>query len=54
MMNMMNWGGNWDWSTMMGGVGSDFRLFGLLNFLLIEVILVLLAVWLWQQVTKKR
>lgn len=44
---MMGYGyGGWD---MMGGAG----IFGLLTWLVILVDLVLVGIWLWQQVSKK-
>jgi hypothetical protein len=47
MMNYF-WGGSGGWN-MMGGTG----LVGTIIWLVIVIDLVLVGVWLWQQVTKK-
>jgi len=43
---MMGYGGGWG---MMGGVGLIFTIFWIVAF----VDLILLGIWLWQQITKK-
>lgn len=37
------------WGSMMGGYGS----FGFIAWFIILVDLILLGIWLWQQITKK-
>ena len=46
MMGFGNWGG---YGSMMGSVGS----FGFLVWLVLFIDLVLVGVWLWQQISKK-
>ncbi|MBI2036997.1 MAG: hypothetical protein HYT14_01390 [Candidatus Liptonbacteria bacterium] len=46
---MMGFGNSWGYGSMMGGVGS----LGFLIWLVLFVDLVLVGVWLWQQITKK-
>jgi len=43
---MMGYGNDWG---MMGGMGF----FGVITWLVVIVVLVLAAVWLWQQISKK-
>jgi len=45
---MMNYG----YGQMMGGSGF-FGAFGILTWLVVLVVGILAAVWLWQQITKK-
>ena len=45
-MGFGNWGG---YGSMMGGFGS----FGLITWLVILIDLILVGIWLWQQISKK-
>ncbi len=47
---MMNYGYGYDgYGSMMGGIGS----FGFLTWVIILVDLILVGIWLWQQISKK-
>jgi uncharacterized membrane protein len=41
--------GNWEYSSMMGGVS----VLGLITWLVVIIDLVLLGMWLWQNISKK-
>lgn len=46
---MMGFNGGWGYASMMGGAGS----LGFIVWLVVLVDLVLVGVWLWQQISKK-
>jgi len=46
---MMGFNGGWGYSSMMGGVGT----LGFLTWLVLFIDLVLVGIWLWQQISKK-
>jgi cytoskeletal protein RodZ len=41
--------GNWGYGSMMNGLGS----FGIITWLVLLVDLILVGIWLWQQISKK-
>jgi hypothetical protein len=52
MMYFGDWGHMMDWGN--GQVGWGYGVFGIVMFLLMSTVLVLVIIWLIQQITKKK
>jgi uncharacterized membrane protein len=46
---MMGFNGSWGYASMMGSIGS----LGFIVWLVVLIDLILVGVWLWQQITRK-